>query len=63
MLEAAQKAASGSSLEFLAVSVLTSWDKKDLDHIGINNSVNDQVKLLINLLKLTLSCNCFAQER
>ncbi len=49
MLEAAKKAASGSNLEFLAVSVLTSWDKKDLEHIGINNNINDQVKLLINL--------------
>jgi len=49
MLEAAKKAASGSNLEFLAVSILTSWDKKDLEHIGINNSINDQVKLLINL--------------
>ena len=29
MLEAAKKAASGSNLEFLAVSVLTSWDKKE----------------------------------
>ena len=39
MLEAAQKAARGSSLEFLAVSVLTSWNKKDLEHVGINNNV------------------------
>jgi len=49
MLEAAKKAASGSNLEFLAVSILTSWDKKDLEHIGINNNINNQVKLLINL--------------
>ena len=49
MLESAQKAASGSSLEFLAVSVLTSWNKKDLEHVGINNNVNEQVKLLIKL--------------
>ena len=49
MLNAAQKAASGTSLEFLAVSVLTSWNKKDLEHIGIDNNVNDQVKLLIKL--------------
>ena len=49
MLEAAQKAASGSSLEFLAVSILTSWNKNDLEHVGINNDVKDQVKLLIKL--------------
>jgi len=49
MLHAAQKAASGTDLEFLAVSVLTSWEKKDLEHIGVTNEVKDQVKLLINL--------------
>ena len=49
MLQAAQKAASGTNLEFLAVSVLTSWDKKDLEHIGIMSEVKDQVKLLIKL--------------
>jgi orotidine-5'-phosphate decarboxylase len=49
MLQAAKKAASGTNLEFLAVSVLTSWDKKDLEQIGIRNEVKDQVKLLISL--------------
>jgi len=49
MLQAAQKAANNTSLEFLAVSILTSWDKKDLEHIGIYNEVKDQVKLLIKL--------------
>jgi orotidine-5'-phosphate decarboxylase len=49
MLQEAQKAASGSNLEFLAVSVLTSWDKKDLEQIGIKSEIKDQVKLLINL--------------
>ena len=49
MLESAQKAASGSSLEFLAVSVLTSWNKKDLEHIGVTNNINEQVKILIKL--------------
>ena len=49
MLQAAQKAAANSSLEFLAVSILTSWDKKDLERIGIYNEVKDQVKLLIKL--------------
>ena len=49
MLQTAQKAASGTDLEFLAVSLLTSWDKKDLGLIGITSEVKDQVKLLINL--------------
>ncbi|MDC0426865.1 orotidine-5'-phosphate decarboxylase [Pelagibacteraceae bacterium] len=49
MLIAAQKAASNTNLEFLAVSVLTSWDKKNLENIGIYNEVKDQVKLLIKL--------------
>jgi len=51
MLQAAQKAAAGSNLEFLAVSILTSWDKKDLEQIGITHEVKDQVKLLINLAR------------
>ena len=49
MLEAAQKVARSSDLELLAVSILTSWNKKDLEQVGINNNVVEQVKLLINL--------------
>jgi len=49
MLEAAQKAASGTSLEFLAVSILTSWSKDNLEQIGITNDMKDQVKILIDL--------------
>ena len=49
MLLAAKKAASGTGLELLAVSILTSWDKKDLEQIGINNDVESQVQLLISL--------------
>ena len=49
MMEAAKKAANGSDLEFLAVSVLTSWNKKDLEHIGVTNNINEQVKILIKL--------------
>jgi orotidine-5'-phosphate decarboxylase len=49
MLQAAQKAASGTNLEFLAVSILTSWNKKDLELIGVTNEVRDQVKLLVKL--------------
>ena len=49
MLQSAQKAATNTNLEFLAVSILTSWDKKNLENIGISNDVKEQVKLLINL--------------
>jgi len=49
MLQAAQNAAAGTNLEFLAVSVLTSWDRKDLELIGIKDEVKDQVKRLIEL--------------
>ena len=49
MLKVAQKEVNGSNLELLAVSILTSWDKRDLEEIGITNEVEDQVKLLINL--------------
>ena len=49
MLKAAKKASEESDLEILAVSVLTSWDKKDLELIGINDEVKDQVKRLIQL--------------
>ena len=46
MLEAAKKAATGSNIEFLAVSVLTSWNKKNLEQIGITHDVRDQVQLI-----------------
>ena len=49
MLQTAQEAVNGTSLKLLAVSVLTSWDKKDLELIGVTNEVKNQVKLLINL--------------
>ena len=49
MLLAAQKAAAGTSLEFLAVSILTSWEKSNLEQIGIMHEVKDQVKILIEL--------------
>ena len=49
MLKAAKKAAEGSELEFLAVSLLTSWDENDLKKIGITNTVKDQVRKLIKL--------------
>ena len=49
MLQTAQEAVNGTSLKLLAVSVLTSWDKKDLELIGVTNEVKNQVKLLVNL--------------
>ena len=49
MLQVAQKAANNTNIELLAVSVLTSWNKKDLEKIGIKNEIKEQVKLLINL--------------
>ena len=49
MLEAAQKAAKGTNLEFLAVSILTSWKKKDLEYIGVDNDIEEQVELLVKL--------------
>ena len=51
MLLTAQKATIGSNLELLAVSVLTSWDKKDLEQVGIEREIKDQVKILINLAR------------
>ena len=49
MLEAAQKAAVGTSIEFLAVSILTSWNKNNLEQIGITHGMKEQVKILIEL--------------
>ena len=49
MMQAAQKAAAGTDLEFLAVSILTSWDKSNLEQIGITHELKDQVKILIEL--------------
>ena len=49
MLQAAQKAAAGTGLEFLAVSILTSWNNNNLQQIGITHDVKDQVKILTKL--------------
>jgi orotidine-5'-phosphate decarboxylase len=49
MLETAQKAAVGSNLELLAVSILTSWNKTNLEQIGITHEIKEQVKILIRL--------------
>jgi|TARA_B110001452_G_C15220270_1_gene423023 orotidine-5'-phosphate decarboxylase len=49
MLNAAQNEVLDSKLELLAVSILTSWNKTDLEKIGISSNVNDQVELLVKL--------------
>ena len=49
MLEAAQGAAAEKGLELLAVSILTSWNKDNLEQVGITNDMKDQVKILIDL--------------
>ncbi len=47
MLLAAKEAS--NSIELLGVTILTSWDQKNLDSIGSNNSLERQIKLLVNL--------------
>ena len=49
MLEEAQNEATGTGLELLAVSILTSWNKNNLEQIGINHGMKDQVKILAQL--------------
>lgn len=49
MLEAAQNAAEESSVVLLGVSVLTSMDEGDLKSVGVQKSVEGQVKSLIEL--------------
>ena len=49
MLEAAKQAATQTNIKLLAVSVLTSWDQNDLNNIGIDKKLEDQVKLLVEL--------------
>jgi orotidine-5'-phosphate decarboxylase len=56
MLEEAQKVVAETNLELLAVSILTSWDKNNLEQIGISHNVKDQVKILVELtIKANLS--------
>ena len=49
-LKAANQAAQKINLNLLGVSVLTSFNNEDLESLGFNNSVKDQVKKLINTL-------------
>jgi|TARA_B110000444_G_C18801456_1_gene577663 orotidine-5'-phosphate decarboxylase len=50
MLEAAQSIATDKGLDLLAVTVLTSWNKNNLEQIGIKHSVKDQVKILVEMV-------------
>jgi orotidine-5'-phosphate decarboxylase len=50
-LKAANKAAQEINLNLLGVSVLTSFNDKDLESLGFNNKVEDQVKRLIKIAK------------
>ena len=48
-LRAANQAAREINLNLLGVSVLTSFNDEDLENLGFNNKVQDQVKRLINI--------------
>jgi len=48
-LKAANHAAQKINLNLLGVSVLTSFDDKDLESLGFNNKVEDQVEMLIKI--------------
>jgi len=48
-LKATNQAAQKINLKLLGVSVLTSFDDKDLKSLGFNKKVEDQVKLLIKI--------------
>jgi len=48
-LKAANQAAQKINLKLLGVSVLTSFDDKDLESLGFNKKVEDQVKHLIKI--------------
>jgi orotidine-5'-phosphate decarboxylase len=55
-LKAANKAAQEINLNLLGVSVLTSFNNEDLESLGFNNSVKDQVKKLI---KIAMDANLY----
>jgi len=50
-LNEANKAAQKINLNLLGVSVLTSFDDEDLESLGFNNKVENQVKKLIKIAK------------
>jgi orotidine-5'-phosphate decarboxylase len=55
-LKAANQAAQTINLNLLGVSVLTSFNNEDLESLGFNNKVEDQVKRLI---KIALEANLY----
>ena len=48
-LKAANQAAQEINLKLLGVSILTSFNDEDLESLGFNNNVKDQVKRLIEI--------------
>ena len=48
-LKDANEAAKKINLNLLGVSILTSFNDKDLENLGFNNNINDQVKKLIKI--------------
>ena len=48
-LKAANQTAQENNINLLGVSVLTSFDDKDLENLGFNSKVKDQVKRLIKI--------------
>jgi orotidine-5'-phosphate decarboxylase len=55
-LKAANQAAQEINLSLLGVSVLTSFADEDLERLGFNNKVEDQVKILI---KIAMEANLY----
>ena len=55
-LKAANQAAQEINLNLLGVSVLTSFDDDDLESLGFNNKVKDQVKRLV---KIAMEANLY----
>jgi len=55
-LKAANKAAQEININLLGVSVLTSFSDEDLESLGFNNKVEDQVKRLI---KIAMKANLY----
>ena len=55
-LKAANLAAREIDLNLLGVSILTSFDDKDLESLGFNNKVEDQVKKLV---KIAMEANLY----
>ena len=52
----ANKAAEEINLKLLGVSILTSFNDEDLENLGFNNKVEDQVKKLI---KIAMDANLY----